>query len=104
VSRGPGWESLVNVSFPRGVGVAGFCVDYGTALALQEARTDARFFDAVDAATGVRTRSLLCAPIVHEAKVFGCIELINAPDGFDRHALACADALAAALGERLARG
>jgi hypothetical protein len=104
VSRGPGCETLVNVSFPRHVGVAGFCVDHGTAVALLEARTDARFFGGVDDATGVRTRSLLCSPVVHGDHVFGCIELINAPAGFDRHALACADALGAALGERLARG
>lgn len=104
VSRGPGWETLANVSFPRGRGVAGFCVEHRTSLVLSEARGDARFFDAVDTATGHVTRSILCVPVAHKDRVYGCIELINAPVSFDRKDLACVDAFAAALGERIARG
>ncbi|MEN9786389.1 MAG: hypothetical protein RLZZ299_1653 [Pseudomonadota bacterium] len=105
VATGPGSENLVGVSLPAGTGIAGFCVNRSTTVALKEAYADPRFFAQVDTVTGTRTKSLLCVPVAAAGRVLGCLELINALDagGFSRAAMAdtclVADALAARLSE-----
>jgi hypothetical protein len=105
-ANGPGAEHLDQARIPAGAGVAGFCVRRGTALALRDAWSDPRFFKQMDAITGVRTRSLLCMPIVRERTAVGCLELVNgrAAAGFDRDAMADAELFADALAKRLATG
>ncbi len=48
-----------------------------------------------DAATGYRTRSLLCTPLItQQGEVIGVVQLINAPGGFDGEAAMLARSLA----------
>jgi hypothetical protein len=101
-SRGPGQATLATLRIPADAGVAGFCVARGAAVALNDAYDDARFFSDVDKLTGVRTRSLLCVPLVHAGRALGCIELVNAPEGFGSDSLDRVRLLAVALAARLA--
>lgn len=104
MAAGPEAPKLKNLVLPPGTGVAGFCVDHAVALTVNEPYADQRFYAEVDSHTGARTRSILCAPVAIEDRVYGCLELINAParTGFARDALADVTLLADALGERLA--
>lgn len=102
---GPAAPDLENVSLPGGTGVAGFCVDRGSALAVLDPYNDPRFFPQVDRITGQRTRSLLCVPVQVQRQVLGCLELLNAKDQVSyREGMADAQVLANALAQRLAAG
>ncbi|MFZ5476898.1 MAG: GAF domain-containing protein [Myxococcota bacterium] len=103
-ASGPGSEHLLGMRVPAGAGVAGFCVRRGTALALRDAYADPRFLKQMDQITGVRTRSLLCMPVVRDRRALGCIELINGRSsvGFDRNAMADVELIADALARRIA--
>lgn len=105
VAAGPEAHKLKNVSLPPRTGVAGFCVDHAVALTVTEAYRDQRFYREVDARTGYRTQSLLCAPVAVERRVYGCLELINSAGAvaFTHTALEEAVFLADALAQRLAR-
>lgn len=99
-ASGPFGQSLVKHRIPRRTGFAGFCVAVGTAINSQEPYRDARFYPDVDAITGGRTRSILCAPIRVGREVLGSIELINAQEGsFPRHLTHELEKIADALGQ-----
>lgn len=105
VVAGPEAHKLRNVTLPAGTGVAGFCVDHAVALTVTDPYRDQRFYREVDARTGYRTRSLLCAPVAVAHRVYGCLELINAPGtaGFSTVGLDDATRIADTLAARLAR-
>ena len=52
-------------------------VQTGEPVICQDVSKDPRFFSGVDHQTGFRTRSLLCAPLVHAGAVIGAIEVVN---------------------------
>jgi signal transduction histidine kinase len=59
-------------------GVAGLVAATGESILLDDAYADARFYRAVDEATGYRTRQILCVPIKsRRGDVLGALELLN---------------------------
>jgi Nif-specific regulatory protein len=58
-------------------GVAGWVAQRGEAVVSNDVARDERFFAGVDDVTGVKTRSLLCAPLRRGDQVLGVIEAIN---------------------------
>jgi hypothetical protein len=68
---------LRGMRIPHGAGVAGFSVAHQTALIVQNAYNDPRFYRNVDKHTGHLTRSLLCAPLVTAGTSLGCIEFVD---------------------------
>ena len=102
-ATGPKAATVRGMRLPRDTGVVGFCARRGVSLILHRADRDRRFFPAVDAATGFRTRSILCAPIRQGGRVHGCLELINPPPGtrFGRVDLDLLERVAEALAARL---
>ncbi len=102
-ATGPKAAALRGMRLPRDTGVVGFCAGRGVSLILHRADRDRRFFPAVDAATGFRTRSILCAPIRQGGRVHGCLELINPPPGgrFGRVDLDLLERVTEALAGRL---
>src|SRR5437867_240120 len=53
-------EQLV---FPADLGIAGWVLRHGEAVAVDDVSSDPRFYAGVDQATGRETRGLLCAPL-----------------------------------------
>lgn len=94
---------LTGLRIPLGAGVAGYSVSHRTALIVNEAYSDPRFYRNVDKHTGHRTRSLLCAPIVARNQAFGCIETIDShdPKGFSDDQLGDLMFLATACANRI---
>ncbi|MBA2660959.1 MAG: GAF domain-containing protein [Bradymonadaceae bacterium] len=76
-ARGPKAEEIMDFRVPMGKGLVGFCAREGVSLAISDAERDPRFYKEISEALGYETRALLCAPIQHEGRVYGAIELIN---------------------------
>ncbi len=80
-ARGPKSDAIMDFRVPMGQGIAGFCAREGVSLAISDAQNDPRFYRKIQAALGYETQSVVCAPIQHEGRVYGCLELINRREG-----------------------
>jgi HD-GYP domain-containing protein (c-di-GMP phosphodiesterase class II) len=70
------------IRIPLGAGIAGAVAQGGQAVAIPDAYADARFNPQVDAATGYRTRNILCVPMTNtRGEVVGVIQALNRRDG-----------------------
>lgn len=68
------------ISVPRGKGIAGWVAERGESLLIPDAYADDRFYKDADKKTGFRTRSILCAPLQHDGKVIGVLQILNPRD------------------------
>lgn len=105
--RGPRAKSLQSLRpvVPVGMGVVGYCVQEGIALAVSDAQSDRRYLWAISLAVGYETRSILCAPIARPERILGAIEVLNKRGDvpFDTRDLATLSYLAGRAAEHLAR-
>ncbi|MGM0555888.1 MAG: GAF domain-containing protein [Myxococcota bacterium] len=76
-ARGPKSDEVMDYRVPMGTGVAGFCAREGVSLAISDVERDPRFHKEISEAIGYETKNLICAPVQHENRVYGCIELLN---------------------------
>lgn len=83
-SKGVSLSLIREIPFKTKLGIAGWVATNRKAAVVENAQTDDRFNRAVDVITGVRTRSLLCVPIVRKDKILAVIELVNRVDGVFR--------------------
>jgi hypothetical protein len=66
---------------PMKSGVAGHVASEGVPLIIQDAYSDSRFNNAMDAKTGFKTRNILCVPIkAGKGGIIGVAQLINKTD------------------------
>ena len=98
---GPTAEMVIGRRIPAGQGIAGFCVQREVSLLILEPHRDPRFFATMDRVTGYRTTTLLAAPVCYEGSVFGCLEVLNAPEAFTRGHLEILSLVADSLAEQL---
>lgn len=80
-ARGPKANEIMEFRVPMGVGISGFCAKEGVSLAISDAQNDPRFYKKISDALGYTTHSVACAPIQHEGRVYGCVELMNRSGG-----------------------
>ena len=80
-ARGPKAEEIMDFRVPMGKGIVGFCAREGVSLAISDAQKDPRFYEEISKSLGYETRSLACAPVQHEGRVYGAIEVINKEGG-----------------------
>ena len=81
-ARGPVDLALKEqVVIPQGQGIAGWVFEHGCSLLVPDAYADPRFFREVDRVSGFRTRSILCAPLRHEGKKIGVLQVLNSSEG-----------------------
>ena len=92
-------EQLDALRFPADRGVAGGVLRDGRARLVADVAAEASFFASIDEQTGVRTRSLLCAPLRGPDGAIGVIEVVNPCGGgaFTEDDLAFLDALSGSL-------
>ncbi|WP_293905558.1 adenylate/guanylate cyclase domain-containing protein [Phenylobacterium sp.] len=70
------------IRFPARQGLAGDCFYWGEAVNVTDAYADSRFNQAVDKATGYRTRTVLSAPVVtRDGRKLGVMQAFNRLDG-----------------------
>jgi Nif-specific regulatory protein len=98
--RDPAVErQLVGLRFPADKGIAGEVLRNGKARHVRDASADGRFYDRIDAATGMRTRELLAVPLRSKHGPIGVLEVVN-PLGarsFDADDLVFLEALAGSV-------
>ncbi|NWH04380.1 HDOD domain-containing protein [Desulfobacter latus] len=68
---------LQGVRLPKGEGIAGYVMETGTPLVVDDVTKDKRFSNWVDKQTQFKTRSIIATPLKTDDKIFGVIELIN---------------------------
>ena len=66
------------IRIPSNVGIAGECFTRRSAILIDDAYADPRFNPAVDRATGFRTRSILCVPVISRHGIpIGVVQVLN---------------------------
>ncbi|HJW84982.1 MAG TPA: GAF domain-containing protein [Anaerolineae bacterium] len=92
---GPAADQLRGVHLPRGAGIATQALSSGRPLLIADAQSDGRFYDRVDALTGLTTRSLMAVPLRARGRVIGVMEVLNKRGGlFTQDDLRLLDSLA----------
>ncbi len=80
VTTGPQDALVRAVCLPRGRGIAWCCFQNRKPIKVDDAYSDPRFDQSVDARTGLVTRSILAVPIEVRSECIGVIELIKTAD------------------------
>ena len=60
-----------------GEGIAGWTVEHGKPLIIQDVNEDPRWSPSFDSKSGFETRSIICAPLVINERIIGSIQLLN---------------------------
>jgi GAF domain-containing protein len=78
---------------PAGQGVAGWVVQNGEPLKVDDTRSDDRFYAGVDEASGVETRNIVAVPLRTKERNVGVLEAMNKDAGFTDDDVRIAQAL-----------
>ncbi|MCP5006693.1 MAG: sigma-54-dependent Fis family transcriptional regulator [Planctomycetes bacterium] len=73
-------NSVSNIRFPKGKGVAGLCISTGKIKVVENAEKNPYHYKSIDNSTGFKTNSILCVPLTIKDQTIGCIQLINKCD------------------------
>ncbi|HNT24566.1 MAG TPA: SpoIIE family protein phosphatase [Anaerolineales bacterium] len=84
VAIGEKAEQIKPFRIPLGHGIAGWVVEHGQGLVVNDARADPRFYATTDAETGFVTECLLAAPLTTNDRTIGVIEVFNKAGGFSK--------------------
>ncbi len=84
--RGELWTTVAHgtgeIRIPLGAGIAGAVAASGASVRIPDAYADPRFNPEIDAATGYRTRNILCVPMINTlGEPTGVIQALNRRDG-----------------------
>jgi GAF domain-containing protein len=98
---GSGADAVVGLRIATDVGLAGFSVSTGQALAVADVRRDARFAREVAEGTGYVPEAVVAVPLLGEDEVVGLVEVLDPNVAHDR-CLAVVAAVAEPLGALVA--
>jgi adenylate cyclase len=71
------FEKIRKFRLRFGQGIAGYAATCGKSVIVNDVAQSPHFCPDVDKATGFRTKSAICVPIISQGKVLGVIELLN---------------------------
>jgi GAF domain-containing protein len=77
---GEGEGELLGVRFPAGHGIAGWVLATRTPLVIEDVRSDPRFATDVAEGTGYVPSGLMAAPLLHEERALGVLEVLDRPE------------------------
>lgn len=80
VASGGAEDVLKQIRIPSGKGFAGIVAASGESLIINDARSDSRFYQEVDARTNFTTRNLICVPLVVKGRTIGVLQALNKID------------------------
>jgi signal transduction histidine kinase len=78
---GPHFKDLPPIRLKQGQGIAGWVIDNGRHLVINDVYTDDRFYTRIDHQSGFVTRSMVCIPLQVEERIIGVLQAINKQDG-----------------------
>jgi PAS domain S-box-containing protein len=62
-------------------GIAGLVAHTGRSILVPDTAADPRFYPGIDVETGLRTREIICAPLIVQDRTIGVIEIVNKRQG-----------------------
>ncbi|MCL7488294.1 MAG: GAF domain-containing protein [Desulfobulbaceae bacterium] len=74
-------DQLKKFRLQMGQGISGAAASLGKPIIENDAQNSNYFHPEIDTATGFKTRSVLCVPMISQGKVIGAIEVLNKLDG-----------------------
>lgn len=74
-------ERLKKHRLKMGQGISGAVAALGEPIVANDAPSSSYFHPDIDGATGFKTKSVLCVPMISQGKVIGVIEVLNKLDG-----------------------
>jgi GAF domain-containing protein len=77
---GEGENELRGMRFPAGKGIAGWVLATRTPLVIEDVQQDPRFATDVAEDTGYVPRGLMAAPLLHEERALGVLEVLDRPE------------------------
>ena len=77
LARGEKGGFIQDRKLKPGEGVAGWVIESGKPLIVEDVQKESRFSDRFDSETGFRTRSLICVPLIIRKKTIGALQVIN---------------------------
>ncbi len=80
IAVSPAAEKIKDQRLKVGEGIAGWVAQFGKPLLIGDVTKDERFDPQIDAASGFKTRSIICVPMLCKNRITGVIELINSFD------------------------
>ncbi|MDD5065694.1 MAG: HD domain-containing protein [bacterium] len=75
--KGKGSQRIKEAVIPAGKGIAGWIAAAKTPVIVNDVQKDKRFYPEMDKKTGVKTRTIIGAPLISKDNVIGIIEGIN---------------------------
>jgi Nif-specific regulatory protein len=101
---GPKSSGILGRTISFETGVAGFCHQHGVGLLVSDAVRDERHDKSVDRQVGYTTRDLIAVPLKSPGgHTYGCLELLNSPNGFRDWHMEAAQAIAGTLADFVSR-
>src|SRR4030042_1485685 len=80
---GPVGQKLKRLHIARQSGIAGWIMQNGKPLVVNNPQKNANFYKLIDNATGFKTRSIIGVPLISNRKVVGVIEVTNKKESTD---------------------
>ena len=77
LARGEKKGPVKGLTLKVGEGIAGFVVQKGQPIVIQDVRKEGRFSDKFDKLTGFITRSMICVPLILRDKTVGALQVLN---------------------------
>jgi len=81
VALGERGDMIKEIRLAKGQGIAGWVAEKGEPLIINDAQSDARFFDGADRISSFITRNMICVPVKAKGKVIGVLQTINKKEG-----------------------
>jgi two-component system sensor histidine kinase HydH len=81
LARGEKGRIIQSRRLEAGEGIAGWVIQSGKPMVVEDVRKESRFSDRFDRETGFRTRSLICVPLTIRGKAIGALQVINKKNG-----------------------
>ena len=81
LARGEKGQIIRSKRLKPGEGIAGWVIQSGKPMVVEDVRKEGRFSDRFDRETGFKTRSLICVPLTIRGKTIGALQVINKKNG-----------------------
>ncbi len=88
IATGEKSDVVKKIRLKKGEGIAGWVIENGKAIVLDDVRSDPRFYRGVDEKSNFITKSMIAVPVKTRERMLGVLEVINKKDGrFDNEDL-----------------
>ncbi|MFC1493838.1 ATP-binding protein [Thermodesulfobacteriota bacterium] len=77
LARGEKKEPVKKIRLKVGEGIAGYVVQTGKPMVIQDVQKEEKFREKFDKMTGFKTRSLICVPLMLHGNITGAIQVLN---------------------------